>query len=165
MATKELWFLSFDTSMSTLILRYHIMQVAVSISPLDHFISGPSPNGFHTCFVCTIIAFPFRHFEIPVHYCKLKKKLNIWKGKSFPYGGWLVLINIVLTSLSMFMSFFFQVPKWVQKGLTIDYLDSSDKVMIKKDANFWDSTAGGDGISAVGSWLAALWFRFIIEIS
>jgi hypothetical protein len=42
-----------------------------------------------------------------------EKKLSSWKGKLFSYGGRLVLINSVLSSLAMFMLFFYEVPTCV----------------------------------------------------
>jgi hypothetical protein len=40
---------------------------------------------------------------------KIEKKLSGWKGKHLSYGGRLVLINSVLSSLPMFMMSFFEV--------------------------------------------------------
>ena len=47
----------------------------------------------------------------------LRKKLSSWKGKHMSVGGRLVLINSVLTSLTMFMLSFFEVPKGVLEKL------------------------------------------------
>jgi hypothetical protein len=46
-----------------------------------------------------------------------KKRLSCWRGKMLSVGGRLVLINSVLSSLPMFMLFFFEVPKGVLKKL------------------------------------------------
>ncbi|WVZ88012.1 hypothetical protein U9M48_034574, partial [Paspalum notatum var. saurae] len=46
-----------------------------------------------------------------------QKKLSGWKGKILSYGGRLVLINSVLSSLAMFMMSFFEVPKGIIKKL------------------------------------------------
>ena len=46
-----------------------------------------------------------------------QKKLSSWKGKLLSYGGRLVLINSVLSSLAMFMMSFFEVPKGILKKL------------------------------------------------
>jgi hypothetical protein len=43
----------------------------------------------------------------------LKKNLSCWKGKLLSYGGRLVLINSILSSLAMFMLSFYEVPKEV----------------------------------------------------
>ena len=48
---------------------------------------------------------------------RFRKKLSAWKGKMLSVGGWLVLINSVLNSLSMFMLSFFEVPQEVLKKL------------------------------------------------
>jgi hypothetical protein len=50
----------------------------------------------------------------------LKKILSGWKGKMLSVGGRLVLINSILTSLMMFMSSFFEIPRKV--------LDKLDKI-------------------------------------
>jgi hypothetical protein len=44
---------------------------------------------------------------------KFEKKLSCWKGKMLSYGGRLILINSVLSSLVMFMLSFYKVPKGV----------------------------------------------------
>jgi magnesium-transporting ATPase (P-type) len=52
----------------------------------------------------------------------IEKKLSSWKGKYLSVGGRLVLINLVLSSLPMFMLSFFKIPKGVLKK--IDYFRS-----------------------------------------
>jgi hypothetical protein len=53
---------------------------------------------------------------------RFQKKLCSWKGKLLSVGGRLVLINSVLTSLAMFMSSFFEIPRgFLQK---LDYYRS-----------------------------------------
>jgi hypothetical protein len=52
----------------------------------------------------------------------IEKKLSWWKGKYLSVGGRLVLINLVLSSLSMFMLSFFKIPIWVLKN--INYIRS-----------------------------------------
>jgi hypothetical protein len=44
---------------------------------------------------------------------RFKKILNGWKGKLLSIGGRLVLVYSVLTSLTMFMLSFFEVPREV----------------------------------------------------
>ena len=73
--------------------------------------------------------FPFRYLRIPMHFRRLKnsdwkgvderfqKRLSGWKGKLLSAGGKLVLINSVLSSLSLFMFSFFEVPREVLKKL------------------------------------------------
>jgi hypothetical protein len=53
---------------------------------------------------------------------RIEKKLSNWKGKYLFVGGRLVLINSVLTSLTMFMLSFSEVPKGVLEK--IDYYRS-----------------------------------------
>jgi hypothetical protein len=48
---------------------------------------------------------------------RFQKKLNSWKGKMLSTGGRLVLINSVLSSLSIFMLSFFEVPREILKKL------------------------------------------------
>ena len=69
-----------------------------------------------------------------MHHCKLrntdwsvikerfKRKLSTWKAKHLSYGGRLVLLNSVLSSLPMFMMSFFEIPKGILKRL--DYYRS-----------------------------------------
>ena len=85
-------------------------------------------------FRCDIGTLPFRYLGIPMHHRKLRnldgktveerfqKKLSGWKGKMLSVGGRLVLINSVLSNLSMFMLLFFEVPRGVLKRL--DYYRS-----------------------------------------
>jgi hypothetical protein len=74
-------------------------------------------------FGCDLGQYPFKCLGIPMHHKrisnadwkiiedKFKKKLSCWKGKMLSYGGKLVLINSVLSSLAMFMLSFFNVPR------------------------------------------------------
>jgi hypothetical protein len=70
-------------------------------------------------FGCDLSSFPFRYLGIPMYHRKLmnkdwkhveerfQKKLNCWRSKMLSVGGRLVLLNSVLSSLPMFMLFFF----------------------------------------------------------
>ena len=85
-------------------------------------------------FGCQSGKYLFRYLGIPMHFRKLsnadwriieekfEKKLSSWKGKHMSVGGRLVLINSVLTSLTIFMLSFFEVPKGVLEKL--DYYRS-----------------------------------------
>lgn len=53
---------------------------------------------------------------------RFQKILNYWRSKLLSVRGRLVLINSVLSSLCMFMFFFFKVPRGVLKKL--DYFRS-----------------------------------------
>jgi hypothetical protein len=54
---------------------------------------------------------------------KFEKRLSCWKGKLLSYGGHLVLINSVLSSISLFMLSFYEVLKRILKK--IDFYRSS----------------------------------------
>lgn len=85
-------------------------------------------------FRCDLGLYPFRYLGIPMHHRKLMNKdwkhveerfqkiLNYWRSKLLSVRGRLVLINSVLSSLCMFMFFFFKVPRGVLKKL--DYFRS-----------------------------------------
>jgi hypothetical protein len=72
--------------------------------------------------------------SIPIHFRKsanndwlriqerFENHLSSWKGENLSYGGRLTLINSVLSSLPMYMMYFFQIPKGVRKKL--DYYRS-----------------------------------------
>jgi hypothetical protein len=80
-------------------------------------------------FGCELRSLPFRYLGIPIHHCRLtskewkciedrfENKLSCWKGTLLSYGGWLILINSVLTSMPMFLLSFFEVPVGVRKRL------------------------------------------------
>jgi hypothetical protein len=69
--------------------------------------------------------YPFKYLGIPMHRKKIsnedwkiieekfEKRLNCWRGKLLSYGGPLVLINSILSSLSLFMLSFYEVPKGI----------------------------------------------------
>ena len=80
-------------------------------------------------FDCNTGEYPFRYLGIPMHHRQLlnsewskveerfEKKLSCWKAKYLSYGGRLVLLNSVLSSLPIFMMSFFEIPKGVLKNL------------------------------------------------
>jgi hypothetical protein len=86
------------------------------------------------CLGVKVGEYPFRYLGIPMHFRKLKnsdwkiigdkfeKQLSSWKGKLMSVGGQLVLIISVLSSLTMFMLSFFEVPRVVSER--IDYFRS-----------------------------------------
>ena len=68
-----------------------------------------------------------------------KKKLSSWKGKFLSYGGRLVLIKSVLSSLAMFMMSFFEVPKGILKKLDFYRSAFSGKVTTtRKSIDYWN---------------------------
>lgn len=103
-------------------------------------------------FGCELGSLPFNYLGIPIHHRKLSnkewkckdrfgKKLSCWKGKLLSYGGRLILINSVLTSMPMFLLSFFEVPVGVRKRL--DFYRSrffwhSDEVKRKYKLIRWD---------------------------
>jgi exonuclease III len=84
---------------------------------------------YTTLFGCNTGDYPFRYLGIPMHHRQLlnsewrkveerfQQKLSCWKAKYLSYGGRLVLLNSVLSSLPMFMMSFFEIPKGVLKNL------------------------------------------------
>ena len=48
---------------------------------------------------------------------RIEKKLSNWKGKMLSFGGRLVLLNSVLSSLPVFMLSFFEIPRGVLKKI------------------------------------------------
>ena len=93
-----------------------------------------SAGDYANLFGCTHGQFPMRYLGIPIHYRRLtiaewkhveerlEKWLSSWKGKMLSVGGWLVLINSVLTNMVLYMLSFFQLPKGVLQRL--DYFRS-----------------------------------------
>ena len=91
--------------------------------------SKEEQDDYRNLFSCEMGSLPFSYLGIPIHHRRLtnkewkciedqfEKKLSCWKGKLMSYGGRLVLINSVLTSLPMFLLSFFEVPVGVQKRL------------------------------------------------
>jgi hypothetical protein len=95
-----------------------------------------------------------RYLGIPMHHRQLlnsewskvkerfQQKLSCWKAKYLSYGGRLVLLNSVLSSLPMFMISFFEVPKGVLKTLIISDLDFSGKaLLISTNTGLLDGTS------------------------
>ena len=80
-------------------------------------------------FWCELGSLPFTYLGIPTHHRKLsnkewkciedrfEKKLSYLKGKLMSYGGRLILINSVLTSMPRILLSFFKVPVGVRKRL------------------------------------------------
>ncbi|WVZ96321.1 hypothetical protein U9M48_041976 [Paspalum notatum var. saurae] len=89
---------------------------------------------YSNLFGCKVGEYPFRYLVLPMHFRKLnnkewkliedriEKKLSNWKGKMLSYGGILVLLNSVISSLPMFMISFFEVLRGILKK--IDYFGS-----------------------------------------
>jgi hypothetical protein len=82
---------------------------------------------------------------IPIHFRKLKNgewkpvedrfevNLSSWIRKLLSYGDRLILINSVLTSLPMFLLYFFEIPVGVRKRLDFYRSRFFGKVMVTKE--------------------------------
>ena len=96
---------------------------------------------------------PFSYLGIPIHHHRLtnrewkciedrfEKKLSCWKVKLMSYGGRLILINSVLTSMPMFLLSFFEVPVGVRKRLDFyrsRFFWQGDELKIKYRLAKWD---------------------------
>jgi hypothetical protein len=101
-------------------------------------------------FRCGMGQYPFKYIGLPMHHKKInnadwkikedkfEKRLSCWKGKMLSYGGRLVLINSVLSSLALFMLFFYEVPKGILHEL--DFYRSKfffgKGIIIKRTTNY-----------------------------
>jgi hypothetical protein len=86
---------------------------------------------YRNLFGCEIGSFPVRYLAIPIHFRKLRngewkpmedrfeRKLASWMGKLLSYGDRLILINLILTSLPMFMLSFFEILIGVRKRINL----------------------------------------------
>ena len=84
---------------------------------------------YTSLFGCNAGKYPFRYLGILMHHRYLinsewrkveerfLQKLSCWKAKYLSYGGRLVLLNSILSSLPMFMMSFFEILKGVLKNL------------------------------------------------
>jgi hypothetical protein len=82
-------------------------------------------------FGCNAGEYPFRYLGIPMHHRQLlnsewwqieecfEKRLSCWKANHLSYGGRLTLINLVLSSLPMFMMSIFEISKGLLEKLDI----------------------------------------------
>jgi hypothetical protein len=124
---------------------------------------------YRLLFGCEVGSFPFKYLGIPIHFRKLKnsewkpiedrfeRKLSSWIGKLLSYGDRLILNNSVLTSLPMFMLFFFEIPIGVRKRLDFyrsRFFWQSDGHKIKYRLSKWNiicrpKEQGGLGIEVL----------------
>jgi hypothetical protein len=110
-------------------------------------------EAYKQLFGCGLGSLPFTYLGIPIHHRKLsnkewkciedrfEKKLSCWKGKLMSYGGRLILINSVLTSMPMFLLSFFEVPVGVRKRLDFyrsRFFWQSDELKRKYRLAKWD---------------------------
>jgi hypothetical protein len=102
-------------------------------------------NDYKQLFGCESGTLPFKYFGIPIHFRKLKNgerkpvedrskiKLSSWIGKLLSYGDMIILINLVLTSLPMFLLSFLEIPVGVRKRLDFLYQGFFGKAMGTKE--------------------------------
>jgi hypothetical protein len=137
-----------------------LVEVKIMLSAFEQ-LSGPKIN-FHKSemfcygkakdwhfeysriFGCELGAMPFRYLGIPMHHKRLsnsdwkdlldkfQKRLSSWKIKLLSIGGRLTLLNFILSSLSLFMFSFFEVPKEVLKKWRLLGLDCFGKMRGKR---------------------------------
>jgi hypothetical protein len=115
-----------------------LSELKINFHKSEVFLYGEAKEieGHYTnLFGCGLGQCPFRYLGILMHHKKIsnadwkvvedkfEKKLSCWKEKPLSYGGRLVLINSVLSSLAMFMLSFYEVPKEVLHKL--DFYRSS----------------------------------------
>ena len=135
-------------------------------------------------FGCNTGEYPFRYLGIPIHHRKLQnidwrrieerfeKKLSCWKAKHLSYGGRLILINSVLSSLPIFMMSFFEIPKEVLKKLNQyrsrffwkGYKDKKKYRLAKWDIICRPMDQGGLGIIDIDLQNKALLSKWIINL-
>ena len=109
-----------------------LSELKINFHKSELFCFGEAKNQqsiYSQIFGCGMGTFPFRYLGIPMHFRRLKnadwkeveerfqKKLCAWKGKMLSVEWRLVLINSVLSNLSMYMFSFFEVPREVLKKL------------------------------------------------
>jgi hypothetical protein len=99
--------------LSDLKINFHKSELFCYGAAKDH------EEEYMQIFGCRMGSFPFRYLGIPMNHRELRnldwkeveerfeKKLSNWKGKLLSSGGRLILINSVLSSLSIFMLSFF----------------------------------------------------------
>jgi hypothetical protein len=90
-------------------------------------------------FGCKAGNFPINFLGTPIHYNKLRnndwkkieerfeKRFSGWKGKHLSVGGHLVVINLVLSSLPLYMMSFFSKPKESLRSWTFFAQDYTSK--------------------------------------
>lgn len=136
-ADNTILFLEHDLSKArnlklSLCLFEHLSGLKINFHKSELFCFGKAKDEqltYNQLFGCASGILPFTYLGIPIHHRKLsnkdwkciedrfEKKLSCWKGKLLSYGGRLVLVNSVLTSMPMFLLSFFEVPVGVRKRL------------------------------------------------
>ncbi len=109
-----------------------LLELKINFHKSEIFCFGEAKeveDQYRQLFCCNSRSFPFKYLGFPIHYRKLRnvdwkgvkdrfeRKLSTWKGKNISYGGRLVLLNSVISSLSLFMLSFFEIPLGVFQRL------------------------------------------------
>ncbi|XP_020243333.1 uncharacterized protein LOC109821565 [Asparagus officinalis] len=102
---------------------------------------------------CKVDHLPIKYLGLPLKYGKLSKsdwqplmdnlyrKLATWKTNSLSFGGRLILLNSVLTSIPLYYMSFYKLPKWLIKEI--------DKVR----KNFlWTGKADANSFKCLVNW-------------
>jgi hypothetical protein len=115
-----------------LLASEHVSGLKINYHKSELFYFGQATqleDHYQLLFGCRKGILPFRYLGIPMHMRKLnyrdwkvieekfEKKLSGCKGKLMSMDDRLVLINSVMSSLGLFMLFFFEVPREVLKSL------------------------------------------------
>jgi hypothetical protein len=99
---------------------------------------------YRRIFGCESGSLPLKYLGVPIHYRKLKNpewnpvesrsegKLGCWQSKMLSYGDRLVLINIVFTTMPMFILSFLEISNEVRKICIFIDRDSFGKMMRRK---------------------------------
>jgi hypothetical protein len=109
-----------------------LFGLKINFSKSELFYFGPAKDeqeDHRQLFGCELGSLPFSYLGIPIYHRQLtnkewkciedrfEKKLSCWKGKLMSYGGRLILVDYVLTSIPMFLLSFFEVLVGVRKIL------------------------------------------------
>jgi hypothetical protein len=113
--------LSTFEQLSDLKINFHKSEIFCFDKAKDH------ERFYSQLFGCVMGKYRFRYLGLPMNTRKLnnkdwktiedriEKRLSGWKGEMLSVGGQLVLINLVMSSLPMFMMSFFELPRGVLK--------------------------------------------------
>jgi hypothetical protein len=130
--------LSVFEQMSGLKINFHKSEVFYFRRAKDR------ESRYEQLFGCKKWSLPFKYLGILMHYRilnnkdwemieeRIEKKLSSWKGKYLSVEGRLVLINLVLSSLPLFMLSFFKISKGVLEKLITSGQDFFGKTIARR---------------------------------